>query len=88
MSDSILKGAFTSELTLEWLGLYVITINCSIVCSRMRKSLQREDMVTVRVYVPLKSACCKNHLSRTIFKHILFSIEVVTKNSMISAGLV
>ena len=49
MSESILNGALTSELMLEWLGLYVMTISCSIVLSRSRKSLQRLETVTVRV---------------------------------------
>ena len=49
MRDSILNGALTSELILEWLGLYVMTISYSIVLSRSKKSLQRLEMVTVRV---------------------------------------
>ena len=49
MSESILNGALTSELMFEWLGLYVMTINYSIVLSRSRKSLHRLEMVTVRV---------------------------------------
>ena len=49
MRESILKGALTSELMFEWLGLYVMTISCSMVCSLSKKSLHREEIVTVRV---------------------------------------
>ena len=49
MRESILKGALTSELIFEWLGLYVMTISCSRVYSLNKKSLHSADIVTVRV---------------------------------------
>ena len=88
ISESILNGALTSELIFEWLGLYVITMSCSIVSSLNKNSLHRDEIVTVRVYAPLKSACWRNHLSRTILRQLLFSIDVSTRNWMISVGLV
>ena len=53
----ILKGALTSELMLEWLGLYPITINDSILESRIMNNLCKAWSVTVRVYCPLKRGC-------------------------------
>lgn len=49
MVERILKGAFTSEFTLEWEGLYPITIKVSILGSL--KSIKLESAVRVTVCV-------------------------------------
>jgi hypothetical protein len=49
MSDKILNGAFTSELTFECDGLYPITIKLSILGSLMVNNFNRAENVVFLV---------------------------------------